>query len=249
MDGNLVKKRMRDVDAAIEHIARTKRKISAGEVSPCEFVHCCEDLAIGHATIGLYDYFVLGDLSSLKHNIYLSCALKLTAINWVPGGRELIEPEYLLYALFSDSELIIQKFLAANRRMCGMECGGPLSDRSCDHMFELAAIRSGSALSERVRRKFMVFSGDGSLKGEEDFFASLVIGGRRGIEESIYRGIAREIGAVNDEKYFCFMATLKTKLCWRNNLNVQIEHPSVPMGLMPVRPLDCYESTYKFIRI
>lgn len=44
-----------------------------------------------------------------------------------------------------------------------------------------------------------------------------------------------------------FFACMESKICWFRGIEVQINHPLVPMELMPVEPLVHYDDIYDFL--
>ncbi len=51
-----------------------------------------------------------------------------------------------------------------------------------------------------------------------------------------------------DEDFMSYFGTLEAKLCWYRGIPVEIDHPLVPMELMPIRPLAAYDDVYDFLK-
>jgi hypothetical protein len=49
------------------------------------------------------------------------------------------------------------------------------------------------------------------------------------------------------EEFMAYRATLEAKLCWYRGIPVEIDHPLVPMELVPVRQLSQDDNVYEFL--
>ena len=82
----------------------------------------------------------------------------------------------------------------------------------------------------------------------QNFFSLLIRGDKLGLENLIQQhALIKKEGYVIDDcmSYFGF---LETKLCWFKGIPIEIASPLVPMGLMPVKPLDHYDDIYDFLQ-
>lgn len=102
MDAEAIKRKSFGFDAAMRHIPEISGKIR-NRIKPIDLKRCYDGLSRDHSVVGLYDYFVNGDISSLKNNLYVSCVLKLTSLAISEDRFELQTPDYLLHSMMSDS--------------------------------------------------------------------------------------------------------------------------------------------------
>ncbi|WP_133649781.1 hypothetical protein [Paraburkholderia flava] len=51
-----------------------------------------------------------------------------------------------------------------------------------------------------------------------------------------------------DDEFMSYTGTLEAKLSWYRGIQVEIDHPLVPMELMPVQFLDHYDDVYDFLK-
>ncbi len=233
----------------MRHIPEVADKIR-NRVKPINLKRCYDGLARDHVVIGFYDYFVNGGMSSLKNNLYVSCVLELASLSISEDGFELQTPDYLLYSMLSDSDAMIQAFSVATPQGFVNAREDPLNNQFYVHMVQLAMVGDDASLADKIRR--MAKNGRKPLRNQcergEDFFSTLIRGDKEGLEKIIRSDATRKVEHVYTEDYFSFAAVLEAKLCWRRGIFVEIDHPLVPMELMPVKPLDHYDDVYDFLK-
>ncbi|MBO7776115.1 immunity 49 family protein [Burkholderia pseudomallei] len=249
MDAKEIERKTLGFDAAMRHIPEVASKIR-NRVKPINLKRCYDGLARDHIVVGFYDYFVNGNLSSLKKNLYVSCVIELVSLGVSDDGFELQTPDYLLYSMLSDSDAMVQEFSAASPQGFVSAREDPLNNKFYVHMLQLAMAGDDDSLSDKIRR--MAKNGRKPLRSQcergEDFFSTLIRGDKEGLEKIICADASRESEHVYTEDYFSFVAVLEAKLCWRRGIHVEIDHPLVPMELMPVKPLDHYDDVYDFLK-
>lgn len=249
MDGEAIKRKTHRIDAAFEHMATVSDKIRR-RVKPINLKNCYSGLSIDHVVVGFFDYFSRGDMASMKNNLYVSCALKLASLSISDDRFELQTPDYLLYSMLSDSQAMAREFSAASPQGFVSAREDPLNSQFYVHMFQLAMARDDVSLADKIRR--MAKNGRKPMRTQcergEDFFSTLIRGDKEGLEKIILVDAARKLEHVYTEDYFSFLAVLEAKLCWIRGIPVEIDHPLVPMELMPVKPLDHYDDVYDFLR-
>ncbi|WP_257829587.1 immunity 49 family protein [Burkholderia glumae] len=250
MDAEAIKRKYFGFDAAMRHIPEVSDKIR-NRIKPIDLKRCYDGLSSDHFVVGLYDYFVNGDMPSLKNNLYVSCVLKLTSLAISEDRFELQTPDYLLYSMISDSNAMVQAFSVASPHGFVSAREDPLNNQFYVHMLQLAMMGDDVSLADKIRR--MAKNGRKPLRIEcergEDFFSTLIRGDKEGLEQIIRTDASRKSEHVYTEDYFSFLAVLEAKLCWRRGVFVEIDHPLVPMELMPVKPLDHYDDVYDFLKL
>ncbi|KAB0644775.1 immunity 49 family protein [Burkholderia latens] len=249
MDAEKIRRITYGFDAAMRHIPEVADKIR-NRVKPINLKRCYDGLARDHVVVGFYDYFVNGNLSSLKNNLYVSCVIELASLGVGDSGFELETPDYLLYSMLSDSDAMVREFEVASPQGFVSAREDPLNNQFYVHMFQLAMAGDDVSLSDKIRR--MAKSGRKPLRSQcergEDFFSTLIRGDKEELEKIIFVDAAGKLEHVYTEDYFSFVAVLEAKLCWRRGIRVEVDHPLVPMELMPVKPLDHYDDVYDFMK-
>ncbi|WP_133649779.1 Imm49 family immunity protein [Paraburkholderia flava] len=249
MDIEEMRRKKLGFDAAMHHIPEVSNKIR-NRIKPINLKRCYDGLARDHVVVGLYNYFIDENLSLLKNNLYTSCTVELASLAISEDRFELQTPDFLLYSMLSDSEEMVQKFSTASSQGFVSAREDPLNSQFYVHMLQLAMMGDDVSLSGKIRR--MAKNGRKPLrtlceKGD-DFFSKLIRSDKNGLEKSIYSDATRKLEHVYTEDYFSFTAVLEAKLCWRRGIPVEIDHPLVPMELMPVQPLDHYNDVYDFLK-
>ncbi|WP_275994672.1 Imm49 family immunity protein [Burkholderia glumae] len=126
-----------------------------------------------------------------------------------------------------------------------------LSNFSHVYMLQLA-IRGDDDQISMMIRKFSE-NGKNSLRAkcaeDRDFYSLLLKRDKAGLESLIQSKHAPLNSADPiDEEFLSYLGVLEAKLCWRRGIPVEIDHPLVPMELMPVKPLDHYDDVYDFLK-
>ncbi|MCS6477391.1 contact-dependent inhibition immunity protein BcpI [Burkholderia thailandensis] len=214
---------------------------------------------IGSVLIGLsrrahaqaiYEYFVENDIALLKQNMYLAARLNLASIG-ESGGASFDTGEPILVALLSDNEEVIQKVARAETADLVKYRNDPLSNFSHVYMLQLAIRGDDDQISRMIEK--IARNGKKPLRTEcaegRDFYSLLLKSDKTGLESLIQLKHA-PLNSTDpiDEDFFSYLGVLEAKLCWRRGIPVEIDHPLIPMELMPVKPLDHYDDVYDFLK-
>lgn len=201
-------------------------------------------------TNAIYAYFVKHDISACKQNCYLATRLTLASVGQDGGAQFEIGNDFL-YALLSDNRDVIDALSKVETPGLLRERGNPLSIRSYIYMVQLAIRDEDELLREMVAKvaKNGRKADRAEAAAEKDFFSLLLKRDQQGLEELILSKHAC-IKSFDpcEEDFISFLGTLETKLCWFRGIPVEIDHPLIPMELMPVKPLEHYDDVYDFLK-
>lgn len=199
---------------------------------------------------GIQAYFVERNIAGLKQNFYLAGKLILASLGQ-QGGAELSLPGDLRWALLSDNAELIDAFARVETPSLLRERADPRAGRFHVYMLQQAILGNDEvvqAMIEKIARSGGKPQRDECARGED--FYSLLLRRDQPALEILIRDKHARIKAkytVADE-FMAYLATLETKLCWFRGIPAQVDHPRVPMELMPVRPLDRYDDVYEFLK-
>ncbi|WP_043224994.1 contact-dependent inhibition immunity protein BcpI [Burkholderia glumae] len=198
----------------------------------------------------IYEYFVRNNIALLKQNMYLATRLILASVG-ESGGESFDTGESVIVALLSDNEEVIKKIAHVEVANLVKYRNDPLSNFSHVYMLQLA-IRGDDDQISMMIRKFSE-NGKNSLRAkcaeDRDFYSLLLKRDKAGLESLIQSKHAPLNSADPiDDEFLSYLGVLEAKLCWRRGIPVEIDHPLVPMELMPVKPLDHYDDVYDFLK-
>ncbi|MBU9345558.1 contact-dependent inhibition immunity protein BcpI [Burkholderia multivorans] len=209
-----------------------------------------EGLASRARTQATFDCFVQHDLAQCKQNFYLASKLYSKA-QGLDGWSGSLLGMYALCALLSDDEGVIND-------LAGIESPELLSARdnlkspeALDYKFQLAILgrdRELGELIEETARKGSKADRQAISDGEY-FFSLLLSRDSTKLKDLIEKRHANIRCAWPEfENFISYLGTIETKICWRRGIQIEIDHPLVPMELMPVKPLDHYDDVYDFLK-
>lgn len=238
---NLANKATSDMPALIEKIRyRTK---------PLNLQACYDLLSGDHLAVALRDYFVHGDVLSLKQHLHVACKLNLAAIA-LDSYQRLETGTEIFYALLSDNPDMVNAMAQLEPPHFVSARANPLHLQFRVHMWQLVIQGDYEALEAKVER--LAKNGrkaDRALASEnKDFFSLLMRGDRQGLEDLIRQHARIKSDDPLIEDFMCYQGTLEAKLCWLRGIPVQVDSPLLPMELMPIRPLVHYDDVYDFLQ-
>lgn len=198
----------------------------------------------------VFDYFVGNNIAVSKQNFYLSSRLSIESRS-LDGGADFTTGLEMLCAILSDNESVIEKVAEIETTALLNGRSDPKSAAAFQHRFQLAILGKDQeleALIEEVRKKGTKADRQAISNGEY-FFSLLLSRDAVGLKNLIENRHANIKCAWPDlEDFISYLGTLETKLCWRRGIPIEIDHPLVPMELMPVKPLDHYDDVYDFLK-
>lgn len=156
----------------------------------------------------------------------------------------------MLCAILSDNESVIE---AAARMETSTLLNGrndPKSAAAFQYRFQLAILGKDQELGARIEE---VKKMEPKLIGRPfqmvSIFSLLLARDAAGLRALIEKRHANVKCVWPDlENFISYLGTLETKICWRRGIQIEIDHPLVPMELMPVKPLDHYDDVYDFLK-
>lgn len=212
-------------------------------IKPIDVRACYGSLSRDHLKIGIYDYFVEGKAHSFKQHLYISSKLKLAAI--AIDSYQQFNAMELYYALFSDHPELVAT-------MASMETQELISSRNNSlypsfilHLWQLAILGDYEALQIKIQK--LAQHGRKKDRKNIDFFTLLIKGDKAALEQLIHEEASIRSADPLIENFMAFFACMESKICWLRGIEVQINHPLVPMELMPIKPLEHYDDSYDFL--
>lgn len=199
-------------------------------------------------TRAIYAYFIERDLAHCKQSFYLASKLVHASIGQ-DGGASFEVGRDIQIALLSDSTEIVRAIASVETPELVSERNNPLYSRFGVYMLQMA-IR-GEDETVRAMIEKIAKHGRKPLRTEcaegRDFFSLLLQGDRTALEKLIEKHAPIKGSGDLAGEFMAYRATLETKLCWYRGIPVEIDHPLVPMELMPIRPLAHYDNVYEFL--
>ncbi|ARL61555.1 hypothetical protein BOC52_36075 [Burkholderia pseudomallei] len=158
---------------------------------------------------------------------------------------------YALCALLSDNEDVINGLAGIETPKMVGERGNLKSPEALDYKYQLAILgkdRELEGLIEETAKKGSKADRQAIVAGE--YFFSLLLSRDSGkLKDLIEKRHANIRCAWPEfENFISYLGAIETKLCWRRGIPVEVDHPLVPMDLMPVKPLDHYDDVYDFLK-
>lgn len=207
------------------------------------------DLAGYARNSAIYAYFVECNVEKCKQNFYLASKLTLASVG-LDGGASFEVGRDIQIALLSDCEELIKAAAGVETPDLVNARNDPLKNRFHVYMFQMAIRGEDQAVNVMIDK--IAKHGRNPLRAEcaegRDFFSLLLKRDKAELETLIQRKHASTKGSgVIAEDFMSYLGTLETKLCWYRGIPVEIDHPLVPMELMPIRPLDHYDNVYDFL--
>lgn len=204
-------------------------------------------LSHAHTLRGIKAYFVDRDANILRKEFYKATILGQRS-HWAGYSKNLggmiSDIRVFAVALLSDSPECIQWI--ANEPI--LQKDNPKHWDFSLHMIQLLLKNDYDHLEEKIS----IASKKGRKNSRElyangsDFF-SLVMQKNKTALETVIRKSSRKIQDASLREFISPDGVVYAKLCWMNGIEVEVDHPLIPMGLMSVAPLDHYEIDYDFL--
>jgi len=198
----------------------------------------------------VFDCFGKKNIAASKQNFYLSAKLSIESSR-LDGGASFATGLELLCAILSDDPGIIEQAAKVETSALLDGRSNPKSAAALQYRFQLAILgkdRELEALIEEVRKKGAKADRQAIESGE--YFFSLLLSrdavGLRALIEKRHANIKCVWPDLED--FISYLGTLETKICWYRGIQIEIDHPLVPMELMPIEPLDHYDDVYDFLK-
>ena len=248
MNQDLINRKRRSTQSIMESMPSLIDKIRH-RIKPINLKGCYNNLSTDHLSIGFFKYFIEGDITSLKQNLYTACQLQQAAIE-IDNQHEFSVGSEIFYALLSDSTEMINAMAKFEPEHFVSARANPLYSQFKVHMWQLAIRGDYEGLEQKIHH----LSKNGrknerQLSSEKmDFFSLLIKKDRKELEKLIHQHANTKDEHAITEDFLSYTATFEAKLCWYKGIPVEIDHPKVPMELMPIRPLAHYDDVYDFLQ-
>lgn len=212
-----------------------------------------------HVCIGTHAFFVEGNLPGLKQNYHVASKLRLASAD-MEWGLNLSLTSDFLYPILSDSIEVIQSYELLEPKEFSQQRDKPRLPQFRAHMYQLA-LRDDY---ETLKMKIEIAQKNGSKKlateidEGKDFFSLLIRKDKKALEELITRNANQwqtilkkggELGTPITANLIASVAMEEAKLCWKKGIDVEIDHPLIPMDLLPIQSLSSYENEYDFLEL
>jgi hypothetical protein len=231
-----------------EHMPRTIERIRYWRKNPA-LLDCYSSAGSDHVNLGIYAYFIDGDLNALRQHMHVGVLLRLVAVRaW--SREHLQTPHLFFYALLSNNPTLITTVMNLETPDFASHREQPLVNVFKLHMWQLALRGDFEALRHKVEKlaKNGRKADRASAANKTDFFSLLMAGDQKALEAWILESAKRsKDDDPMTEDFLAFDASLAAKVCWFRGIEVQVEHPLVPLALMPMEPLDHYDDVYDFL--
>lgn len=209
-----------------------------------------EGLASRARAQAIYEYFGKENIAASKQSFYLSSRLSIEGCD-LDGGASFTTGLEMLCAVLSDNENVIEAAAQVETSALLNGRNDPKSAAAFQHRFQLAILGKDQeleALVEEVEKKGTKADRQAISNGEY-FFSLLLSRDAAGLKALIEKRHANIKSVWPDLRdLISYLGTLETKICWRRGIQIEVDHPLVPMGLMPVKPLDHYDDVYDFLK-
>ena len=212
-------------------------------IKPIDLRACYVALSQKHLKIGIYDYFIENKANSFKQHLYIASKLKLAAIA-IDSYQQFTAME-LYYALFSDHAELIDTMATIGTKEDISSRNNPLYPSFTLHLWQLAILGDYEALQIKIQK--LAQHGRKKDRKNIDFFTLLVKGDKAALEQLIHEDASIKSADPLIENFMSFFACMESKICWLRGIEVQINHPLVPMELMPIKSLEHYDDSYDFL--
>ena len=216
-------------------------------------------MANKHIEIGRDSYWDIGDMQGLKQHFHLSAKLALLGSNYCSDDGPLFTwPDDCLYGVLSDSPAAIHACATMATPRFIEHRDKPTFYQFYTHMYQLAIREEYSQLETKMN---LIKSS--SIKGVREeitnsvkFYSLFLNGDKESLEQFVFekaqkwqRKVNRnaETRTVITSHVMAADAMEYAKLCWLKGIEVEIDHPLVPMELLPIKPLDHYDDVYDFL--
>ena len=207
-------------------------------------------MAGAHEHLAVKHYFVDHDIPGFKQHAYLFAQSELVAKHLDYDKDDEMTWDLILFALLSDSPKAIEGVGLVNPRFIRAAGNKPQSIYFWVHMYQLVMLNKMDEVAQRLenaktqakkqRRKALIEG--------KDFFSLLLAKDKVGLENLLLEK------AKNDktdnpwiEGLIAPIPTIEAKLCWLKGIEVEIDHPLLPMELLPFKPLEHYDDVYDFL--
>lgn len=239
-----------DIPKLVDLIHHPKKTTQIGSV----LTHMSSE----HVGLGMYGYFVEGNIQTFKQNFYIASKLRAASANkhW---GETLSMDGSFLYPLLSDSAEIINTYSRLEPEEYLKNRDNPRVPQFFVHMIQLVLRDEHEALRVKIDKGAR---GSGKpyreeFKAGQDFYSLLLQRDRQALEARILKEAqfwetiikkGKMTGNPLTEDFLATNAVMYAKLCWIKGIEVQVDSPFVPMDLLPVAPLSHYDDSYDFLK-
>lgn len=241
---------IKDLEKDAYSMRYERKKKSLGAVLSC--------MARDHQGLGIYAYFGESDVARMKQHFHVATKLNIASagLRW---GETLSTDANFVYALLSDSAEVIQSYahLELNDEFIKYR-QNPKASQFYVHMIQLAIRDEHEELLAKIaiavqkaNKKIRETYSTGS-----DFFSLFLKRDKQTLEDHImqsaneWQGMIKRGVVTNSPLSQDLMAShamVYAKLCWLKGIEVEIDHPLVPMELLPIKPLEHYDDVYDFL--
>jgi len=209
-------------------------------------------MAGAHEHLAVKQYFIDRNIEAFKQHAYLFTQSDLVAMNR-GYGDDGMDWNLLLFALLSDSPKAIEGVGLVAPRFIRAAGNQPQSIYFWVHLYQLVMLNKMDEVAQRLEQaKTQVKKQQRQALIEgKDFFSLLLARDKAGLEKLILEKAQNDKTTEHDNPWIggliSIIPTIEAKLCWLKGIEVEINHPLVPMELLPIKPLAHYDNVYDFL--
>lgn len=211
-----------------------------------------------HVIIGTNSYLENAHISGLKQHYHVAGMLKLLGSRIAKNSETILSRIEPIYAMLSDSNKAIHACATMGSPLYIEQRKIPTEYKFYSHIYQLVILDDFDEAERKINllkySKYkdvreaskcyvefyeLLFSRD--KQKLEQLILKFAVGWKKRVDTGaeMPTELTAEVMAANAVEF--------AKLCWLKGVEVEIDHPFVPMELLPVKPLPYYDDVYDFL--
>lgn len=233
-----------------ERIRYKRNKIS--------ILNTLSSMATSHIALGTNAYFGYGDIERLKQHYHLVGLLRLLGSKMAKNDETILSRIEPIYAMLSDSNKAIHACATMGSPLYIEQRKIPTEYKFYSHIYQLVILDDFDEAERKINLlKYSKYKDvREASKCYVEFHELLFSRDKQKLEQLILKfavgwkkrvDTGAEMPTVLTAEVMAANAVEFAKLCWLKGVEVEIDHPFVPMELLPVKPLPYYDDVYDFL--
>lgn len=219
-------------------------------------------LATDSIYYGLYEFYFNNDVIGIKQWLYVSSLLRAESCKY-SGGWDMWTPHAFIFPLLTDHQDVIQRYSTLttvndndHHKSLSEAINYPKEGRF--NVLRLQAVlrqnwervnQMNELFLEKIKKpknfELLEISFYKALQDKDKVAAKAVI--QEYLNPKIHQYLNQHLTEEFNGEIWSHHPVMFTKLAWMNGLEIEIDHPLLPMELMPIRPLEHYDYHYDFL--
>lgn len=235
---------LKDIERCMNYFKNPRKTLAWGAI--------ISSIGTAHEHLAVKQYFIEHNIPAFKQHAYLFTQSDLVAMNRGYGSDEM-DWNLLLFALLSDSPKTIEGVGLVAPRFIRAAGNKPQSIYFWVHLYQLVMLNKIDEVAQRLEQaKTQVKKQQRQALIEgKDFFSLLLARDKAGLEKLILEKAQNDKTTEHDNPWIggliSAIPTIEAKLCWLKGIEVEIDHPLIPMELLLIKPLEHYDDVYDFL--